>query len=58
MSDITVYMVVNLKINDAEKYRVYEKGFFPILKIMDHLLHSMIVQSALRVINLNNLIEL
>jgi|TARA_B110000971_G_scaffold2608_1_gene2822 uncharacterized protein (DUF1330 family) len=32
MSDITVYHVVNLKINDADKYRVYEKGFFPILK--------------------------
>ena len=32
MSDVTVYMVVNLKINDAETYRIYEKGFFPILK--------------------------
>lgn len=27
-----VYMLVNLKINDAEEYRIYEKGFFPILK--------------------------
>ena len=32
MSDITVYHVVNLKIKDIDKYRVYEKGFFPILK--------------------------
>lgn len=32
MSDVTVYMLVNLKINDAEEYRIYEKGFFPILK--------------------------
>ena len=33
MSDnITVYMVVNLSINDRDKYRVYEKGFFPFLK--------------------------
>jgi len=28
MSDITVYMIVNLKINDAEEYKIYEKGFF------------------------------
>ena len=27
-----VYMLVNLKLNDAEEYRIYEKGFFPILK--------------------------
>ena len=33
MSDnITVYMVVNLSINDRDEYRVYEKGFFPFLK--------------------------
>ena len=32
MSDITVYMIVNLKINDAEEYKIYEKGFFPFLK--------------------------
>ena len=32
MSDVTVYMLVNLKINDKEEYRTYEKGFFPILK--------------------------
>ncbi|NCX34756.1 MAG: DUF1330 domain-containing protein, partial [Proteobacteria bacterium] len=29
MNNITVYFVVNLKINDSEKYRIYEKGFFP-----------------------------
>lgn len=27
-----VYMIANLKIEDAETYRKYEKGFFPILK--------------------------
>ena len=32
MSDIPVYIVVNLKVTDADTYRVYEKGFFPILK--------------------------
>ena len=32
MSDVPVYMVVNLKVRDAETYRKYEKGFFPILK--------------------------
>ena len=32
MSDITVYMIVNLKIHDAEEYKIYEKGFFPLLK--------------------------
>nr|WP_070958825.1 DUF1330 domain-containing protein [Hyphomonas sp. Mor2] len=33
MTDIPVYMVVNLaEITDAETYRQYEKGFFPILK--------------------------
>ncbi len=32
MSDITVYMIVNLKIQDAEEYKIYEKGFFPFLK--------------------------
>jgi|TARA_S200000501_G_scaffold365859_1_gene399861 uncharacterized protein (DUF1330 family) len=32
MSDIPVYMVVNLHVKDASEYRVYEKGFFPILK--------------------------
>ena len=32
MSDVKVYMLANLQIHDAEKYRLYEKGFFPILK--------------------------
>ena len=32
MSAIPVYMIVNLKINDPNEYRVYEKGFFPFLK--------------------------
>ena len=29
MSDVPVYMVVNLKVTDSEEYRKYEKGFFP-----------------------------
>mgnify|MGYP001252339843 FL=1 len=29
---ISVYMVVNLKIDDRDEYRIYEKGFFPFLK--------------------------
>ena len=32
MADVPVYMVVNLHITDAETYRKYEKGFFPLLK--------------------------
>ena len=32
MADVPVYMVVNLEITDADEYRKYEKGFFPILK--------------------------
>ena len=32
MADVGVYMVANLTIHDREKYRQYEKGFFPILK--------------------------
>ena len=32
MSDVPVYMVANLVINDAARYSEYEKGFFPILK--------------------------
>ena len=30
--NISVYMVVNLTINDPEKYRIYEKGFFSYLQ--------------------------
>ena len=29
---ISVYMVVNLKIDDRDEYRIYEKGFFPFLR--------------------------
>ena len=32
MNNIPVYFVVNLKINDSEEYKIYEKGFFPFLK--------------------------
>ena len=32
MDDIKVYMIVNLKINDPDEYKIYEKGFFPFLK--------------------------
>jgi hypothetical protein len=44
MSDIPVYMVVNLTVEDTEKYRIYEKGFFSILKNMGEVsLHMMII---------------
>ncbi|PCH63150.1 MAG: hypothetical protein COC19_01585 [SAR86 cluster bacterium] len=32
MSDIAVTMIANLVVNNADEYRKYEKGFFPILK--------------------------
>lgn len=32
MSDVAVYMIANLVVQDADEYRKYEKGFFPILK--------------------------
>lgn len=32
MSDVPVYMIANFTIHDADTYRKYEKGFFPILK--------------------------
>ncbi len=32
MSDVPVYMIANLVVEDADRYREYEKGFFPILK--------------------------
>ena len=32
MSDVPVYMVVNLAVTDADSYRNYEKGFFGFLK--------------------------
>ena len=42
MKNISVYVVVNLTINDADEYRIYEKGFFHFKNIMEHLLHLMI----------------
>ena len=35
MNDTKVYYIVNIQIHDAETYRKYEKGFFPILKKYD-----------------------
>ena len=32
MSDIPVYLIVNLHIEDRDEYGRYEKGFFPLLK--------------------------
>lgn len=32
MSDVPAFMVANLIVDDATRYREYEKGFFPILK--------------------------
>lgn len=32
MSEIPVYIVVNLVVTEADSYRAYEKGFFPLLK--------------------------
>ena len=32
MSDVPAYVIANFQIDDAETYREYEKGFFPILK--------------------------
>ena len=32
MTEIPVFVVVNLAVTDAVAYRQYEKGFFPILK--------------------------
>ena len=32
MSESPVHFIAHFTINDADKYRVYEKGFFPILK--------------------------
>jgi uncharacterized protein (DUF1330 family) len=46
MADIPVYMLVNLKVTDADEYRKYEKGFFGILKRYGGPVHhlSMIIQ--------------
>jgi uncharacterized protein (DUF1330 family) len=32
MADVPVYLIANLVVNDADTYRNYEKGFFPLLK--------------------------
>ncbi len=32
MSDTPAYVIANFTVQDADTYRVYEKGFFPILK--------------------------
>ena len=32
MSEVAVFMIANLVIENASEYRKYEKGFFPILK--------------------------
>lgn len=32
MTDVSVFMLVNLAVRDAAAYRQYEKGFFPLLK--------------------------
>jgi uncharacterized protein (DUF1330 family) len=32
MTDVEVYVIVNLEVEDVSEYRKYEKGFFPILK--------------------------
>jgi len=32
MSDVPVFLVANVQITDPERYHMYEKGFFPILK--------------------------
>ena len=40
MADVPVYMVVNLKVTDPETYRLYEKGFFPLLQRYDGEFHT------------------
>ena len=32
MSDVPCYFIANFDVHDADTYRKYEKGFFPILK--------------------------
>ena len=32
MADTPVYLIANLVVENAEAYRLYEKGFFPLLK--------------------------
>ena len=47
MENIPVFMIVNLKINNSDEYRIYEKGFSLFLRnTMDHLLHLMITRMS------------
>jgi uncharacterized protein (DUF1330 family) len=32
MSDVPAFVIANFVVEDADRYREYEKGFFPILK--------------------------
>jgi len=32
MEEVKVYMIANIQIHDANRYKEYEKGFFPLLK--------------------------
>ena len=32
MAEATAFVIANFTIHDADTYRIYEKGFFPILK--------------------------
>ena len=32
MTELEIIVIANLEITDADEYRKYEKGFFPILK--------------------------
>tara|TARA_R110002110_G_scaffold91264_1_gene237354 strand:+ start:2418 stop:2732 length:315 start_codon:yes stop_codon:yes gene_type:complete len=32
MSDAPAYIIANFTVHDADTYRIYEKGFFPLLK--------------------------
>ncbi len=32
MSDAPVYLIANFEIENADTYRIYEKGFFPLLR--------------------------
>ncbi len=32
MPDVPVFVIANFTVHDADTYRVYERGFFPILK--------------------------
>jgi uncharacterized protein (DUF1330 family) len=40
MSDVPVFVIANLVVDDAERYREYEQGFFPILKRHDGQFHT------------------